>query len=243
MLALDARVTGRFAREALASGQGEACALFRRSFYARFPGGRYACVGDESLGRGPLNVLVEGFRHPAMGETIGFALGSAVEWRPQLSGIFASRATQIAGAAAGRAPEEGLGCLVGGSRNALSVHAQPALEALDRWLVGNALAPEAHGLVGLGPGLHPPGDAYLAGVLVALRALERGAQADALWRWLQPRLERTSGPSAAHLEAAAHGEAHESLHAVLAGELALERLDRAGWDGLAGALAVARSGY
>ena len=61
---LVAEVAGRFARDALALGEGEVCAAFRRSFYLRFPGERFACIGDASLGCGPLNALVADW-HPA----------------------------------------------------------------------------------------------------------------------------------------------------------------------------------
>ena len=60
----------------------------------------------------------------------------------------------------------------------LSGHAQPALDALERWLVGNALGKEAEQLIGLGPGLTPSGDDYFGGMLVALRLTGRGVQAD-----------------------------------------------------------------
>jgi len=52
-----AEVVGRAARETLAAGAGEVCAVFRRSFYVRL-NERYACIGDASLGCGPLNALV-----------------------------------------------------------------------------------------------------------------------------------------------------------------------------------------
>ncbi len=90
--------------------------------------------------------------------------------------------------------------------------------------------------------------------MVALHALGRGTQSAGLWRWLQPRLaERTSAISAAHLTAAAAGEAHEALHACLlelfkstnGWDVALSQLSAvghgSGWDGLAGALAVLES--
>jgi hypothetical protein len=155
----------------------------------------------------------------------------------------------------GHVPQEGLGCTILGVHNALSVHAQPALEAIDRWLAGNALGNEAEPLIGLGPGLTPSGDDYLGGVLIGLRWLGRGGQADSLWRWLEPRLAaRTSAISAAHLVAAAAGEAHEALHEVLENLSAwqvpdllpsLGRLDAvghsSGWDALAGIVAVART--
>ncbi len=240
-----AETTGRFAREALAAGEGEVCAAFRRSFYLRCPGERYACVGDAALGRGPLNVLVSDFRMPALGERLSIALDSAALWQPPAS-AFNVDLDALKQAARPRIPAEGLGCLVIGAHNALSGHAQPALDALERWLVGNALADEAAQLIGLGPGLTPSGDDYLGGMLVALRLSGRAMQAEGLWRWLQPRLkERTSAISAAHLAAAAAGEAHEALHAVLSGDLNLQPLDHvghcSGWDALAGAVAVLKA--
>jgi hypothetical protein len=246
------RVAGRFARQALAAGEGEVCALFRRSFYLRAPGERYACIGDASLGKGPLNVLVGEFSPPRLGERMTIALEGAESWSPPpLSSSSAKTAKALRQAAAGRIPDEGLGCLIVGGNNALSSHAQPAIEALGAWLAGNTLSKEAEGLVGLGPGLTPSGDDYLGGMLVALRAFGRPTQADSLWRWLAPRLPgRTSAISAAHIAAASSGEAHEALHACLenlAGgsggwDEMLEGIDSvghcSGWDGLAGALAV-----
>ena len=247
-----AEITGRFARDALA-GVGEVCALFRRSFYLRFPQERYACIGDLSLGRGPLNVLVGDFRPPEIGARLSISLEGAALWvPPALPTPSANGLNSLQRAARGRTPEEGLGCLVAGTHNSLAIHAQPALEALDGWLVGHALEPEAQKLIGLGPGLTPSGDDYLGGMLVALRAYGRAAQADSLWRWLKPRLARTSAISGAHLAAAACGEAHEALHEALGvlfsgaedWEKTLLRLDAvghcSGWDGLAGVAAVAR---
>jgi Protein of unknown function (DUF2877) len=250
-----AEVVGRAARAALGAGAGEVCAVFRRSFYVRL-GQRYACIGDASLGRGPLNILVSGFRELPLGEQVSVSLENSLPWepppprggaRPQLDALRACLD--------GHVPQEGLGCTILGVHNALSVHAQPALEAIDRWLAGNALGNEAAQLIGLGPGLTPSGDDYLGGVLVALRWLGRDGQADSLWRWLGPRLaESTSAISAAHLAAAASGQVHEALHEMLdnlsawqAPDLlpSLSRLDAvghtSGWDALAGVVAVART--
>jgi hypothetical protein len=240
-----AEVAGRFAREALAAGEGEVCAAFRRSFYLKCPGERYACIGDAAVGLGPLNAVVAAFSMPPLGARLSVSVENAVPWQPA-SRELNLQLDLLKQKAAPRVPPEGLGCLVIGAHNALSGHAQPALDALERWLVGNALADEAQLLIGLGPGLTPSGDDYLGGMLVALRLSGRGMQADGLWRWLQPRLrERTSLISAAHLAAAAAGEAHEALHAVLGGNPDLDNLDRvghtSGWDALAGAVAVLKS--
>jgi hypothetical protein len=241
-----AEIAGRFAREALASGEGEVCAVFRRSFYLRLPGERYACVGDLSLGHGPLNALIANLRIPVLGEHLSVSVGNATAWQPPPHQPGQPKLNELKEAAKDRIPAEGLGCLILGAHNALSGHAQPALEALERWLVGNALGNEVEQLIGLGPGLTPSGDDYLGGMLVALRLTGRGMQAEGLWRWLQPRLkERTSAISAAHLAAAAAGEAHEALHDVLNGNLDLEKLNAvghcSGWDGLAGAVAVLKT--
>jgi hypothetical protein len=230
-----ASVTGRVAREALAGGEGEVCAAFRRSFYLRFSGGRYACVGDASLGRGPLNALTSELHLPELGARISIATENASLWEPQrvTPALPEIRKEDV--------PGEGFGCLLLGMHNPLALHAQPALQALDDWLSGATLRGEAQSLIGLGPGLTPSGDDYLGGVLIALRLLDRGAQADSLWRRIEPLLAaRTSAISAAHLAAAAAGEGHEALHDALSGSVAgLGRVGHcSGWDALAGAGAV-----
>jgi hypothetical protein len=251
-----AEVVGRAAREALSGGAGEVCAVFRRSFYVRL-NDKYACIGDASLGRGPLNALVAAFKEPPpLGTTVLVSTEGSESWAPPPArGTARPNLEALRACLDGHVPDDGLGCVILNVHNALSVHAQPALEAIDRWLAGNALGAEAAQLIGLGPGLTPSGDDYLGGVLVALRWVGRGAHADSLWRWLEPRAaERTSAISAAHLAAAASGEMHEALHEVLrdlsaweAPDLlpALARLDSvghtSGWDALAGIVAVART--
>jgi hypothetical protein len=253
-LRFTAEVAGRAAREALAGGGGEVCAVFRRSFYVHAHG-KYACIGDAALGCGPLNVLVAAFQAPPMGSTLTVSLESAKTWMPPAQRSARPNLKALHACLDGHVPHEGLGCVILGVHNALSVHAQPALEAIDRWLAGNTLGAETAQLIGLGPGLTPSGDDYLGGILVALRWVGRGTQADSLWRWLEPRLAGGTGElSAAHLAAAAAGEAHEALHGLLE-ELsawetpdlnpALGRLDAvghsSGWDALAGIVAVAKT--
>ena len=248
-----ASVVGRFAEQAAAGGEGEVRAVFRRSFYLCFPGNRYACIGDTSLGCGPLNALISDFRLPALGERIALDTTGAQRWMPApLSPGAEPNLRALQAAARARVPREGLGCLVVDAHNLLSGHAQPALDAIERWLVGNALDDDAHSLIGLGPGLTPSGDDYLGGVLIALHQLGREAQARGLWRWLEPRLARTSVISGAHLAAAAAGEGHEALHGCLEALFSanadwppvLGRLDNlghcSGWDSLAGVVAVAK---
>jgi len=232
---LEVRVAGRFARQALAADGGEVCAIFQRSFYLRTAGG-FACFGDARLGRGPLNALLDALPTVTIGAKLSASASNAEAWSAP---PYRDAKVDLAEA---RPPDEGFGGLVIGRHNALAVHAQPALEAIERWLVGHSLDAAAEGLIGLGPGLTPSGDDYLGGVLVALRAVRRNTHAESLWRWLEPLLaSRTSELSAAHLAAAAAGEAHEALHEVLNGAPA-GRLDGvghcSGWDAFAGAMAV-----
>jgi hypothetical protein len=248
-LLLTASVAGRFVPE----GEGEVRAVFRHSFYLQFLGERYACIGAPAVGRGPLNALVDDFRLPAMGERVSLSIEGAELWSPPPLPAHASPdVMQLRAAARGRVPNEGLGGLVVDAHNSLSGHAQPALDALDRWLVGNALEDEAQELIGLGPGLTPSGDDYLGGMLIALQQFGRKPQALSLWRWLEPRLVRTSAISGAHLTAAAAGEGHDALHRCLVA-LCTDRADWSsaldalssvghvsGWDSLAGVVAVAK---
>ena len=120
-----------------ARGEGLVCAVFKRSFYLR-AGDRYACVGDASIGRGPLNAIVADFTTPALGGTISLSVESTWQPAPVGTGGFPDFAA-LREAALGRAPADGLGCLVAGSDNALSAHAQPALDAVDGWIAGNSL--------------------------------------------------------------------------------------------------------
>lgn len=258
---------GLFARAALAGGEGEVCAVFRRSLYVRYPGKRYACIGERSLGRGPLNALVSDwsrFASLAPGDRCRLSASGASLWRaaravrPVNRSRLGARVAALAEAAAERAPRDGLGGAIIGTSSPLLGYARPALAALDHWLAGSRASrvpAQAESLIGLGPGLTPSGDDYLAGMMVALRAFDRAAFAAALWNWLAARTDgRTHEISSAHLAAAAAGEAHEALHACLDGLLAaraprwnerLAELDRighcSGWDALAGAFAVARA--
>ena len=124
------------------------------------------------------------------------------------------------------------------------------LSALTAWLLEPEPEPppeELFSLIGLGFGLTPTGDDVLAGAFLAIRALGRGDLIDLAMPSLRERLanRQTHEISAAHLLAAADGEAAAVLHDVLAGlagddNLAevLPRLSRmgggSGWDALLG---------
>jgi hypothetical protein len=71
-------------------------------------------------------------------------------------------------------------------------------------------------LVGLGPGLTPSGDDLLGGLMLALGARGELRLRDQLWDHIVDDLDSlTVPPSAMHMTAAAHGLAHEALHALI----------------------------
>ena len=201
------------------------------------------------------------------GNRVRVALSRATPWRPRhrvaQSRIAPQQLRTLLSIAKRIAPEAGLSRLAfaptGDDADTLLAFAHPAWRALESWLASSARpgtddsvpAPRASRLIGLGPGLTPAGDDVFCGVLVALRFLERDRSAAALWRWLEPQLgQRTSALSAAHLQAAAMGQGHEALHAVLesiaedgsALDEALGALGEighcSGWDALAGVVLV-----
>ena len=113
-------------------------------------------------------------------------------------------------------------------------------------------------MAGLGPGLTPAGDDFLAGVLLTL-AIHQQRHADAELAEIANMLVETAAPrtgeiSAAYLKAAHAGEAHERWHrllsAVASGEAAsiegaaksvMEAGETSGADMLAGFLAASRA--
>jgi hypothetical protein len=71
-------------------------------------------------------------------------------------------------------------------------------------------------LVGLGPGLTPSGDDLLGGLMLALSARGDIALRDALFESIVDELNDLTVPvSAMHLTAAAYGQGHETMHALL----------------------------
>jgi hypothetical protein len=197
-------------------------------------------------------------------------LNAAARWHPGRAPVrhelFCARLRALTALAERRVPTVGLSRLafstVGGDADPVLGLARPAWEALERWLAdpfthteaAHAPGPAMATLIGLGPGLTPSGDDVFCGVLIALRLLGFDHAADALWSWLLANLdERTSALSAAHLRAAAMGQGHSALHAVLecnaddesALDATLCRLGQighcSGWDALAGVALVYRA--
>jgi len=158
-------------------------------------------------------------------------------------------------------PDDGLACFIrqpAAPRSLVARRAAPCVRTIGGWIAAPG-RPAAHGLtealgglIGLGPGLTPSGDDFLAGVLAALRGLGRREQAGALWGLTEPlALERTHPISVSHLRAAAQGGLCESLHGVLRALLgsrdwpALDCWPDLGhsspWDALAGVATALRA--
>jgi hypothetical protein len=141
--------------------------------------------------------------------------------------------------------------------------AQSPVEVLAGWLreggQGDSFPTAASGavrsLLGLGPGLTPSGDDFLAGMVVGLRAIGQSAEARSLGREIAAMApSQTNEISEAHLFAALRAglseDLHNTIHAMAQGEAAAVKdclLRFAGtahcssWDALAGAATAFRS--
>ena len=185
-----ARVAGRAARAALGGGRTTVFAAFERSFYVETASG-IACIGSPDLGRGPLNVIVDGFKGLSMGDAVLLDMHSTTTWRPPSPMAFQE------------IPDCEIPESVGRQGRAF----------LD-WIGGAGRPDDA--LIGLGPGLTPVGDDFVGGAMIALRTFGEHALADRIAGWALPLArERTNRISRAHLECAAQGEGHEALHELL----------------------------
>lgn len=186
-----AEAAGRAALAALGAGSATVFAAFERSCYVETPTG-IACLGGAGLGMGPLNVALADFAAPSIGDIVELELDALRPWEP---------------------PAARLG-------DGIPVIEIPGpirreAEAFLAWLQDRS--PAADTLIGLGPGLTPAGDDFVAGAMIALRASGRPALADRVADWALPLARaRTGRISRAHLECAANGEGHEALHRWLA---------------------------
>lgn len=135
-----------------------------------------------------------------------------------------------------------------------------ALRQVYDWLAADSLPPPRAAvtmLVGLGPGLTPSGDDVLGGVLLALHASGRRAEAQALSEAVGEVADATNRISCAHLAAAARGQGaatlRELIAALLDGETCLSRLaslvrgigcigHSSGWDAVLGACVALQAG-
>jgi hypothetical protein len=167
----------------------------------------------------------------------------------------------LASRAATAAPQEGLArCVIGENPAPLARVVRPRIAMFKRWLsdlrdgrpVPAAASREAvQGLIGLGPGLTPSGDDFLAGALALLDAIGEREAHDAMARAILDALGgRTTPLSGCLLRAAAAGHVGEKLHQIVS-LLMTGDIDAAiagagkighssGWDMIAGVLTALR---
>ncbi len=207
-----------------------------------------------------------------LGADIGLTLETATLWQPVVGAAPRAHDTlrnalaEVAELVAQRVNACGFGAfvpaLLGGdgkprinTDDVLLTCSWGIVHAFTHWLQeilrgrGSAVVPEkARALVGLGPGLTPSGDDFLAGVMIALRWLGNDALAKRIAAWTLPLARtRTNKISRAHLQCAADGQGAAALHALLTvcssvecGDLTahVDALDdighTSGWDAFAG---------
>jgi hypothetical protein len=219
-------------------------AVFERSIHVR-AGDEIICIGDASIGNGPLNAIVDeafavslrrGQVSPGMAVRFGEAASGAPAfalwtrqaslWTPPPCSVVQPRAARcsaiakIEQLARETASPDGLALLVLGLEypdTPLNRIAAPRVAALRHWLAGDDDGGEQPaGLLGLGPGLTPSGDDVLSGVLIALHATGETVKFAKLGGAI-----RTAAPAAtslasrAMLASAAKGQAGEALHRVV----------------------------
>lgn len=252
------RAGGDAARLLEGGGTPTVIAAFARSFYARDMAGRIVCIGGPGLGDGPLNALAAAAPAiPPVGmvlPALTFMLSRLEIWQPAPAGLLQREGLRDRLAAIMVAAPRGLavaipallGTPVASPDPFVAASVAPLL-ALRDWTGGPPPAALSL-LLGLGPGLTPAGDDALGGAAIALRALGRTEQADALAAWLADTAPAATSEIAwAHLRAAARGEGSAALHLALAALIGGDAPDLAaidaighssGWDALAGAVAV-----
>src|SRR5262245_44428068 len=254
----------------------EVAAVFERSLYLR-AGDMFVCLGAPAIGNGPLTLIADfrparlhrdqGASISAQAITIGdaawFAFDRCEPWQPPRWPLaLAPRELIDAGQAiaAGsviEAPAEGLGRVhaQGRGETPLGRIARPRIARFASWLrgaletdrVSPAEAAAVQDLIGLGPGLTPSGDDFLAGALALLDALAETRAHAALAGAINASPRGLTSPlSGCLLRAAAAGHVGEHLHraiaAVISGEAdtaiaAIRNIGHSsGWDMLAGAV-------
>lgn len=183
-------------------------------------------LGSPAVVRGGRLHLSDGF----------VVLGGAPDWQSTAApswtiSSLASGLRALSAALPADLPKGGLAGFIGPAvspRTMVEKVAAPAVEELSRW----AATPPGTGtgcpsgavsaLLGLGPGLTPSGDDFLAGFVVALRTVRHLSTARTLSREISEKAPNlTSDLSAAHLQSAIRAGLNEDmqtlLHALLTG--------------------------
>lgn len=198
-----------------------------------------------------------------------FAMGAATLWTPDAwptawsPAHMRSTLEALIAAARNDLPNEGLAPLVLGDalarrvRSAFARVATLRIAALEDWLTASLAGDDtlddvgrkaAQGLIGLGPGLTPSGDDFLAGLAIALQATALSATAATLADAVRAAPAAATSPlSRAFLDAAIAGHPSDLMHTLITVLLTartddaialLPRIDRighsSGWDMLSG---------
>ena len=221
-------------------------AIFERCLYATSLTGCIACIGDESIGDGPLNALLirgdKGWPAIATAEhrNIEVDVDNAQRWQPRIgddgdtTSLGWAQMAELRAAVRAFRLDGGLSPFltplledaVPTAPTPLLANARPGISSLREWLrLGDnkpsPMPAEVSSLIGLGPGLTPSGDDLLGGCLMALR---RTGRRELAARLSEPVLSAartaTSRISLAHLECAAAGYGNAALHNVLESLLA-----------------------
>ena len=216
-------------------------AAFERCAYVEAPVGKIACIGDATIGDGPLNAIVaqdyylSQILRPGAGIDIAAELNKSKLWQSgtadrQAPDLSSWTLSQLRRSILPFALDQGLSpllplLLAGEDLSApsqpLLARAWPAVRALGAWLRASKtqvcpVPRQVADLIGLGPGLTPSGDDVLGGCLVALRRRGHPETAQQLSDCVLPVACWTTGRiSLAHLECAAEGSGHAALHAVI----------------------------
>jgi hypothetical protein len=218
---------------------GSVLASFERVCDLVTDAGEVVALVWSGIGNGPLNVVFDGRPGTALLAGVRFAVGERLltvgdvtfdltrpelwDARPDWDALRAQRAQVVAAAHAARSSSSGL------QSGSLLKQAGPAVKAavaafLGAWQrgMGDELVAAARSLCGLGPGLTPAGDDWLAGWLLAQHLSEdlRGLGPAAGWYDLAGLIaditaDRTTTLSRAFLACAAVGEADEMWHVLL----------------------------
>jgi Protein of unknown function (DUF2877) len=224
-------------------------AVFSRSLHLE-SAGDFVCIGDPSIGRGPLNAVLDlaGWtqltaRPPPLGKSASIVQGAirigtialdttgAERWHPTAWPSANRRkgdlqaVQRLQGLAADQAPRDGLARIVlglpGDPCSALERVTLPRVERLQAWIAAGQSALPPIDLLGLGPGLTPSGDDVLCGVLVALHAVGWTDLAGDLHAQIAKAAPSATSPiSRAFLRAAAEGLGCEALHEAISAVLA-----------------------
>ena len=239
-LRVPVKSVGPVAHQALANQQVRPFATFERCVYVAAPTGQIACIGDASIGDGPLNAVLDVDRDtrrivqiPALA-AIEADLSRAKLWQPlacaiATSGVIGSAWVELRAALDAFPLDEGLSPLLGPLLDTtnpnplpapLLARAWPGVIALREWLGANEsdckpVPDPVLTLVGLGPGLTPSGDDVLGGCLVALNTVRRAGLATRLGERIAAARHATGRISQAHLECAADGYGSAALHDLI----------------------------